>query len=388
MRSISEKYLALPTGVMFLIGSVYAWSLFVPSLTHDYGLRASQTQLVFGTIIATFTLSMLFSNRLQRRFSARGMYIGSAFFFAAGYLLASLSGGNFLLIFLGIGVLSGIGTGLGYMTSIALPVKWFPHKKGFITGLAASGFAAGSIALTLWAGWLLNSGVTVFAVFRTIALVYGLLIFAMAFLLPPNPLGNATGFRPIKAKKSMLLFASMFMGTFAGLLVIGNIKLMGAGAYSSNQLSLAIIVFSAANLSGRLFWGWLSDRKPVFILLTIALLTQGLAAFFIAWIELPIASFLLLVMLVGAGFGANFVLFAYETTRVFGLDNLGRIYPIVFLGYGIAGVAGPVTGGVLYDMAGDFKMASLISLLFSVLGLVLFSWHRNRRPKTITNSSK
>lgn len=388
MRSISEKYLALPAGVMFLIGSVYAWSLFVPSLTHDYGLRASQTQLVFGTIIATFTLSMLFSNRLQRRFSARGMYIGSAFFFAVGYLLASLSGGNFLLIFLGIGVLSGIGTGLGYMTSISLPVKWFPHKKGFITGLAASGFAAGSIALTLWAGWLLNSGVTVFAVFRTIALVYGLLILAMAFLLPPNPLGNTTGFRPIKAKKSMLLFASMFMGTFAGLLVIGNMKLMGAGAYSSNQLSLAIIVFSAANLSGRLFWGWLSDRKPVFILLTIALLAQGLAAFFIAWLELPIALFLFLVMIVGAGFGANFVLFAYETARIFGLDNLGRIYPIVFLGYGIAGVAGPLTGGILYDVAGDFKMASLISLLFSVVGLVLFSWHRNRSPKTITNSSK
>lgn len=388
MRSISEKYLALPAGVMFLIGSVYAWSLFVPSLTHDYGLRTSQTQLVFGTIIATFTLSMLFSNRLQRRFSARGMYIGSAFFFAVGYLLASLSGGNFLLIFLGIGVLSGIGTGLGYMTSISLPVKWFPHKKGFITGLAASGFAAGSIALTLWAGWLLNSGVTVFAVFRTIALVYGLLILAMAFLLPPNPSGNTTGFRPIKAKKAVLLFASMFMGTFAGLLVIGNIKLMGAGAYSSNQLSLAIIVFSAANLSGRLFWGWLSDRKPVFILLTIALLAQGLAAFFIAWLELPIALFLFLVMIVGAGFGANFVLFAYETARIFGLDNLGRIYPIVFLGYGIAGVAGPLTGGILYDVAGDFKMASLISLLFSVVGLVLFSWHRNRSPKTITNSSK
>ncbi|MDA3879263.1 MAG: MFS transporter [Prolixibacteraceae bacterium] len=384
---VKQKYLALPVVVMFLVGSVYAWSMFVPSLKHEYGLTASQTQLVFGAIIGTFTLSMLFSNRLQRVFSARGMYIASALFFCAGYLIASFSEGNFSIIFLGIGVFSGIGTGLSYMTSISLPVKWFPQKKGFITGLAASGFAAGSIVLTIWAGWLLNKGTGVLVIFRIIALFYGAFIFAIAFLLPRSSDKFSPQNKPLKIQKALLLFLAMFMGTFAGLLVIGNIKLMGAGGYTNNQLSLAIILFSIANLSGRLFWGWISDYKPVFGLLFIALMAQGVATLAIGLYELPFLLFSLFIFLIGVGFGSNFVLFAYETAQLFGVANLGRIYPVIFLGYGLAGIAGPVTGGALFDATGNFRLASIISLLVSVFGVVLFGLHVLKTRKGINYSS-
>lgn len=375
MKRIS---LVLPVGVMFLIGSVYAWSMFVPSLTDDHGLSASQTQVIFGSIIATFTISMLFSNRLQQLFSARGMYFMSALFFGGGYILASFSQGSFLMIFLGVGLLSGIGTGLGYMTSIALPVKWFPENKGLITGLAASGFAAGSIGLTFWAGWLLSSNVGVFIVFRMVGLIYGVLIMILALFLPHHSSRISSTVKPLKYKHSLWLFISMFLGTFAGLMVIGNIKLIGAGSFANAQLSMAIVVFSASNLFGRLFWGWLSDKKKVMLLLTIALLMQGFGTLMIGILEWPFLLFLVFVLFIGAGFGANFVLFAHETARVFGVSNLSRIYPFVFLGYGFAGIAGPVTGGILFDFAGDFEMASVISLVASLLGVFVFEIHQKK----------
>lgn len=353
----------------------------MPSLTTDYGLNASQTQVIFGFIIATFTFSMLFSNRLQQHFNARGLYLLSALFFGGGYIVASFSAGSFFIIFLGIGILSGIGTGLGYMTSIALPVMWFPEKKGLITGLAASGFAAGSIGLTFWAGWLLNNGASVFTIFRLIGGAYGVLIFVLALLLPKKMSKIQATLNPLKVKSSVLLFVAMFLGTFAGLLVIGNIKLIGAEFYAENQLSMAIVVFSAANLLGRLFWGWMSDKKRVMMLLVIALLMQGLATLMIGVFEWPLILFLLFVLFVGAGFGANFVLFAHETARVFGVSNLSRIYPFVFLGYGLAGIAGPVTGGALYDAAGDFEVASAISFTASLLGIFVFEVHRKRTKK-------
>ncbi|MDA3817732.1 MAG: MFS transporter [Prolixibacteraceae bacterium] len=370
--------LVLPVGVMFLIGSVYAWSMFVPSLTFDYGFNAFQTQLVFGTIIATFTLSMLFSNRLQQFLSARGMYFMSAFLFGGGYFLASFSEGDFFLIFLGIGLMSGVGTGLGYMTSIALPVKWFPENKGFITGLAASGFAAGSIGLTFWAGWLLNNGIGVFAVFRLIGLIYGAIILVLALFLPRNSSRILATIKPLKLNHSLWLFVSMFFGTFAGLLVIGNIKLIGAGRFTEDQLSMAIVVFSVSNLSGRLFWGWLSDKKKVMLLLTIALLMQGFGTLMVGIMEWPLILFMIFVLFIGAGFGANFVLFAHETARVFGVSNLSRIYPFVFLGYGLAGIVGPVTGGALFDTLGNFEVASVISFVVSLMGILAFEIHRKR----------
>jgi OFA family oxalate/formate antiporter-like MFS transporter len=302
-------------------------------------------------------------------------------FFGGGYILASFSQGNFLLIFLGIGLLSGIGTGLGYMTSIALPVKWFPENKGLITGLAASGFAAGSIGLTFWAGWMLNNSVSVFAVFRLVGIIYGALILILALLLPRHSSQISATVKPLKYKQSVWLFVSMFLGTFAGLMVIGNIKLIGAGIFTESQLSMAIIVFSASNLSGRLFWGWLSDKKKVVLLLAIALLMQGVGTLMIGILEWPLVLFLLFVLFIGAGFGANFVLFAHETARVFGVSNLSRIYPFVFLGYGFAGIVGPVTGGALFDATGDFEIAAVISFVVSLMGILIFEVHRKSSKK-------
>jgi OFA family oxalate/formate antiporter-like MFS transporter len=77
-------------------------------------------------------------------------------------------------------------------------------------------------------------------------------------------------------------------------------------------------------------------------------------------------------LIIGAGFAANFVVFVNETAIRFGIKRLAAIYPIVFMGYGIAGIFGPLTGGILYDMSGNFKLAASISLLISLGGIAVF----------------
>ncbi|MGD9931910.1 MAG: MFS transporter [Mangrovibacterium sp.] len=371
---MKRAILILPVSVMIFLGGIYAWSMFVPPLQHGYGLSASQTQWIFGAVIASFTTSMIGADKLLQKIGFRGMVLAAALLYASGYLMASYSAGHFETIFIGIGLLSGIGTGLGYMSSLSVPVGWFPMRKGLVTGMVSGGFAAGSILLTIWSGWLLDKGTDVLVVFRYIGISYGLLMALIAFALPREKLAGTGRAEKLEVpfRRLLLLFAAMFLGTFAGLMVIGNLKLMGEGVYTDWQLSAAIVLFSLANFGGRLGWGWVSDRFPTFVLLAVALLVQGMSTFLLGHFRFPVVVFFLLVMLTGMGFGANFVLFARETAHEFGIHRLGKIYPFIFWGYGLAGIFGPVTGGELFDRFQDFSQATLFSLLASLLAIGVF----------------
>ncbi len=81
---------------------------------------------------------------------------------------------------------------------------------------------------------------------------------------------------------------------------------------------------------------------------------------------------MVLLFFIGFGFGGNFVLFAKETAQEFGLNNLGVIYPFVFLGYAIAGSAGHVTGGYLFDVFGSYFYSLLLTNTISFMGSVIF----------------
>ena len=83
-------------------------------------------------------------------------------------------------------------------------------------------------------------------------------------------------------------------------------------------------------------------------------------------------SYLIISFLIGFGFGGNFVLFAKETTQIFGVKNLGIIYPYVFIGYAIAGITGPLSGGFLFDLFGSFYYAIILATLMSFMGSLIF----------------
>ncbi len=367
-------FLVFPVTVMLFLGGIYAWSIFIPGLQTDFGFSASQTQWIFGSVIATFTTSMLVADKLVHRIGYKYLLMLTGLLFGAGYLLASLSGGNFWLIWAGIGIISGVATGFGYMLSLTTAVQRLPDKKGLVTGIVSAGFGGGSIVLTIWGEWLLNAGYNVLQLFLWVGLIYGGLIFIIAFIIPVkgHTAKTAETVSRISDRKLPLMFLSMLMGTFAGLMVIGNIKLMGGTAFTSSQLSWAIVLFSAANFGGRLAWGLISDRVSNVILLPAALLIQGVATYWLGNSTVTIQQFYILVVLVGFGFASNFVLLAKEVAHVYGVQNLGRYYPFIFLGYGLAGVLGPVTGGYLFDLYHNFTLASNISLLISIAGGGLF----------------
>ena len=365
--------------IMLCIGSVYAWSIIATELIRAYDFSASQSQLIFGTIIAVFPATMIFVGQLSEKVKPRYFGYISGILFFLGYYLASRSQGNFSLILAGIGLLAGIATGFGYWLALTLPVQWFPEKKGLITGIASAGFGLGAVFMSEISEIILNKGYTVLQLIKIMGISYGLIIFVLSNLIfqVQKPAGskkipvNASPF--IQSKSFKILFLGIFLGTFAGLLIIGSLGIIGSQYdVSSHYLIHGIAIFAIANFLGRLVWGFLSDHIGGSLSIFLALLFQSAAIFSLSLFPITNALYLILAFSIGFGFGGNFVLFAKETAQVFGIEKLGIVYPYVFLGYAIAGILGPISGGFLFDFSGTFSHALYLASLMSLGGSLLF----------------
>ncbi|MBN2280240.1 MAG: MFS transporter [Candidatus Marinimicrobia bacterium] len=368
--------------IMLCIGSVYAWSIIASELMKEHGFSAFQTQFIFGTVIAIIPTTMIFVGQLAQKWKHRyfGYLSGLLFFF--GNLLASYSGGNFLLVLIGIGLLTGIATGFGYWVALTSPVQWFPRKKGLITGIAAAGFGLGAVFMSEISKILLSNGYPVLHLLKMIGIFYGLMIFVSSNFIYQVRNTGAQSERAIKVSRFIRttifrkLCLGYFLGTFAGLLIIGSLKIIGGQVDIANDtLVFGVALFAISNFLGRIIWGFFSDYLGAGFSVFLALLVQSLSIISLNILPLTDFSYLILSSLMGFGFGGNFVLFARETAQVFGVNNLGIIYPYVSLGYAAAGIAGPVSGGFLYDISGSFFYAIILASLLSLAGSLLFLKH-------------
>ncbi|MFW5858835.1 MAG: MFS transporter [Planctomycetota bacterium] len=371
------RYLVLVGAIVIQIclGGLYAWSVFVEPLKRDHSLSVAQTQLIFGCLIATFTISMVFAGKLLPRLGPRLLAVLSGALFTAGYLVAAASGGAFPLLFLGIAVLSGIATGFGYVVPLTTCMRWFPHHRGLITGIAMAGFGGGAVLLSNVAKVLLGGGLDVLQLFGWVGLVYGgaILLAALAMRAPaptPDPRSAPATAIVVLLKEPFFiaLCVGMFCGTFAGLLVIGNLKpLLLSYGVSETAATLSISAFAVGNFAGRITWGWAADRYDTGIIpVTLGALAAALALLHFAAHTQAGATGIALA--IGFGFGACFVIYAAQVARRYGADRVGSTYPFVFLAYGVAGIAGPPLGGWLYDSSGGYAMAIGVSIALVLAG--------------------
>lgn len=366
--------------IQICLGGVYAWSSFVPELETSFALSNAQTQLVFGCLFGVFTLSMVVSGRVLERLGPRATATIGALLFGTGYLVASFSGGQFALILLGISVFVGAGTGFGYVCPLSTCMKWFPSQRGLATGVSMAGFGGGAVVLSALAEHLLSGGMPVLVVFRGIGIAYGAALLAAAAVLRlPASSGEShsrSTFSSVFLARDpffLSLLIGMFSGTFAGMLVIGNLKPLALYAgIPAVAAAAAISAFALGNASGRIASGWISDRTDERIVpLKLAALGAALA---LLWLANTPALFIAGAFAVGVAFGACFVVYAAQVASRYGWARVAGIYPLVFLAYGAAGVAGPSLGGWMYDTTSSYSTALALSCGVVGFGMVASAW--------------
>lgn len=363
-----NRWVSLMSGILIqsILGGIYAWSSFIPQLRNTGHLSTAQGSFIFGLSIAIFTLSMIFAGRFISVHGPRLTASIGAVLYIAGFLIASFSGGSFVLLLLGLGMVTGTGIGFGYVCPLTVGVKLFPEHKGLVTGVSVAGFGGGAILLSSVADYFLSSGFDIFRFFGFWGLSSGaLMLLAAQFLYEPQTKKNSAISTVTRNAYFSLPFIvsclGIFAGTFAGLLINGNLApLVMALGLSEVMIPLAISLFAAGNALGRITWGFLFDR---FGYKCIPLSLAGFAIMVLALMVIP-ALWIIppIVCCFGFFFGANFVVYAASIARHFGDHVFSSLYPLCFLFYGFAGLVGPGLGGYLADLSGSYRMPLLVSV--------------------------
>lgn len=127
------------------LGAVYAWSVFRDPLMKNNGWSISEVTLTFSIAILVLGFAAFLGGLWMSRVGPRTVGIAAGICYGLGVALAGLSAGRLWLLYFSYGVLGGFGLGIGYIVPVATLVKWFPDRRGFITGLAVAGFGAGAL---------------------------------------------------------------------------------------------------------------------------------------------------------------------------------------------------------------------------------------------------
>lgn len=364
------------------IGAIYSWSLFNEPLIVKFGWDKTAVVLTYSISIFAFAFSTIFSGRLQDRLGPRIVAAIGGLLYGGGLALSSTAT-SIIQLYIYYGLIAGAGVGFVYVCPISTCVKWFPDRKGFITGIAVGAFGLGSLVFkSIIQALIAALGVSM--TFLTLGTIYFILIEAGAQLLalPSEGHGvsgrsgnmdimnnNFTAAEMLKTKVFYLIWTIYLFGTISGLLVIGHANDIGVNMAGLNPASAAnaVSIIALFNAAGRLTWGILYDRlgrrKVIFSMFILT--ASGMIG--LSVLTLNFLTFFLCLATIAFSFGGFLSVMPTLTGEFYGIANLGANYGFVYQAYGLAAIIGSVTAANIGEFKSTFILAAVLSLLGAVM---------------------
>ena len=397
MANESKRWLIAGAAVIIqlCLGTVYAWSVFKNPLMKMHGWDGKSVQYTFMILMGIIGLAAAFGGTLVDKKGPRFVATIGGILFGIGTLVAGYADqtGSITLLYLGFGVIAALGNGFGYVTPIATLIRWFPDKRGLVTGLAVMGFGAGAFFM----GKIASGVSTTLYIWGVIFLI---LVTGSAQMFKNPPAGwLPKGFKPaattvsaadsftlgeaVKTPQWWMLWSMLCLNVSAGLGLISQHsplaqeiykKTMGlTGDLTPEQIAVvaaaggAVVAYAAIfNGLGRLFWAKLSDnigRKMVFLIMfaTQAVLYVLVAKGFVStYVPFIVASCYLL-----ACYGGGFATMPAFAADSFGPANIGKVYGFMLTAWSTAGLIGPYVFEVFKPQA-LFIAAGLLTVGFCI----------------------
>jgi len=385
--------------VHLCIGQVYATSVYKTSMVDHFDASLTSVGIIFSIAIVMLGLSAaVFGTWVEKQGPRKAMFV-AACCWAAGFLIASagIAGGQLWLVYLGYGVVGGIGLGIGYISPVSTLIKWFPDRPGLATGMAIMGFGGGAMVASPLSRQLLSaydgsydpsdpasiaSGQSLTLLFVTLGIVYFVVMMVgVANVRVPPPGWAPEGFDPDQASDSELvtdqhvsaanavktpqfwfLWVVLFCNVTAGIGILEQASPMVQDFFREGDTSTVTVaaaggfvgILSLFNMAGRFVWSSTSDkigRKPIYMLylgggivLYTLLATLG---------ETSTALFVLLAAIILSFYGGGFATVPAYLRDLFGVFQVGAIHGRLLTAWSAAGVAGPLIVNRVLDTQGE-----------------------------------
>lgn len=410
--------------VHLCIGQVYATSVYKNALVDHFDSTLTAVGVVFSIAIVVLGLSAAVFGTWVDRHGPRAAMFVSALFWTTGFLVAALgiATEQLWIVYLGYGVIGGIGLGIGYISPVSTLIKWFPDRPGLATGMAIMGFGGGALIASPLSGRLMGlydssydssdptsvaSGHAVMLLFLTLAALYLVFMMFGAFTVRvPADDWRPEGWEPaevaqkdlvttasvsannaIRTPQFWLLWVVLFCNVTAGIGILEQASPMIQDFFREGDSSTVtaaaaggfVGLLSIANMAGRFVWSSTSDvigRKPIYLVY----LGGGLALYVLLATVGPSSTvlFVLLAALIISFYGGGFATVPAYLRDLFGTFQVGAIHGRLLTAWSAAGVAGPLIVNAFLDaqgkpgalVAGDYRPALFTMVGLLVVGLV------------------
>ncbi len=419
-----RRWLVVAGGILvnMALGVRHSWSVFGSPLVAEYRWDALTVTwpLVLSTIV--FALLMIPAGRWNDRYGPMPVGVAGGVLMGIGFISSSFAprglanaGAAWTWIMLTIGVVTGVAMALGYAVPLATAVKWFPDRRGLVSGLAVFGFGFSAVVFGPLANTMILQG-DVLGTFLQLGIVFCVMIVVGSLLLttpparwrpagcPPISAGTTlTGleekrdFSPrelLQTKETYMLILMYAFSTAAGLMVISFAKnfldsfkfndlavtqglgwinaipVIGFNIFTRTpaELSAVLVAWLALwNALGRIMVGCVYDRIGRRRTMALNFVTTAMSVALMPLVAESAWLMLLMYSLVGLTFGGTLTLFPSTNADWFGTTHVGVNYGIIFLGWGLGGVIGPLVGNFGVGALGGYQTGFVIA---AVLGLI------------------
>lgn len=382
----SKRWGIAAAGVLLQValGAVYAWSVFRKPLAAQFNWTIPQVTLTFTICIFVLGFAAFFGGLWNLRSGPRVVAMTGGLLYGLGTILASFTNGNLWWLYLSYGLIGGTGIGFGYIIPVAVLLKWFPDKRGLMTGIAVGGFGAGALVTAPIATHLIQT-VGVLPTFAYLGVAYLVICVGAGFFMQNPPTGWVPeGWTPSVTQRSnrvardftfgealkswqwWALWLLLFLNTTAGISVISQESPMFQELSGATALVAAgmVGIASIGNAVGRVFWAFISDfLSRRFTFLVMFLLQAVLFWIFPSITTTPMLTFVAFVILMcyGGGFG-TMPAFAAD---YFGPRYVGPIYGLMLTAWGFASAFGPLM--IAYMRQASTNYASGLHVLAAIL---------------------
>jgi OFA family oxalate/formate antiporter-like MFS transporter len=365
------------------LGTIYTWSLFNQPLVDRFGWQLNSVAITFSITSFALAISTLFAGKLQDRWGIRRLIATAGVVLGAGLIISSQVSALWMLYIMA-GVVVGFADGTAYITTLSNIIKWFPEKKGLISGISVGAYGTGSLLFKYINGSLIqNVGVShtflYWGIIVMIMVVGGSLLVReaketrQAVSVQGIQTKDYTVKEMLKTKEVYLLFVMFFTACMSGLYLIGIVKDIGVRLAGLDVASAANAVALVAifNTVGRIILGALSDKVGRLKVVAGALLVTAAAVSVLSFAKLNYGTFFACVAGIAFCFGGNITIFPAIVADFFGLKNQSKNYGIVYQGFGIGALSGSFIAAALGGFVPTFTFIAVLSIISVVIALFI-----------------
>ncbi|WP_245674339.1 OFA family MFS transporter [Actinoplanes rectilineatus] len=418
--------------VHLCIGQVYSTSVYKNSFIAHFDASQTAIGIIFSIAIVMLGLSAAVGGTWVEKNGPRKAMFVSACFWALGFLVGALgiATQQLWLLYLGYGVLGGIGLGIGYISPVSTLIKWFPDRPGLATGMAIMGFGGGALLASPASRQLLSfydsgydptvatsvaSGHALLLLFLTLGAAYFvIMMFGVATIRVPAPGWRPEGWDPstvkskpmittahvsaanaVKTRSFWLLWIVLFCNVTAGIGILEQASPMIQDFFRENGTSAVAVaaaggfvgLLSLFNMGGRFVWSSTSDiigRKPIYMIYLGAGMVMYLLLATVGSNAIPL--FVLLAGVILSFYGGGFATIPAYLRDLFGTFQVGAIHGRLLTAWSAAGIAGPlIVNGFLDSQGkpGTLTASAYQPALLTMVGVLAIGFIANLLVKPV-----